>query len=115
MHVHARPFETLASSPDPSTFSTGEQLLAIICFVYCGWMLAMSCRAWWADGREEKIKGSPQRQLMFYTSCVTILVLVPSIILGHLSPRIQGERVHPVWLVGSRPPCLGRVFASMAC
>lgn len=78
------------SRADPSTFSTGEQLLAIICFVYCGWVLALTCRAWWADGGGQTLKGSPRRQLLFWISCVAILLLVPSVMLQHLSPRIKG-------------------------
>lgn len=83
----------IKSHADPAHHSTGEQLLNIICFVYCGWILALGCRAWWKGGGDELLRGAGLPKFLMGISIVTLLILVPSIVMKSLSCRIQGEYV----------------------
>lgn len=78
---------------DPQNQSTPEQLLAILCFVYCGWILALGCRAWCNGGGSSIMRGAKLPRLMLAMSAVTLFILVPSIIIDNLSSRVKGELI----------------------
>lgn len=97
------PNASFPCNADPETSSTGEQALTVLIFVYCFWVLLLGGRAWWSGSARETLRSSPQNVFLAVTSAVTLIILLPSIVLEHLSPRVQGEFFYEVHEVGPSP------------
>lgn len=82
-----------SSCPDPYTSTDTEQMLTVLCFVYCVWVMLLVLRAWlWGAGVREKLSSNRRVQLLVVCSFATMVLLIPAIIVEYLQPRVRGGR-----------------------
>ncbi|CAM9740297.1 unnamed protein product [Scytosiphon promiscuus] len=75
----------------PYTSTDTEQMLTVLCLVYCVWVLLLSARAWWwGAGVREKLRARRSMQFLVLCSFVTMALLIPAIIVEYLQPRVRG-------------------------
>lgn len=76
-------------SPGLSSRTSAQQLLAALVIVYSVWIFWLAGSALCRSAAE--IKGIHRRQLMLVASSFTLVLLLPSVVLGTLSPRASGS------------------------